>query len=366
MSADDKDYYEILGVSKTSSQEEIKAAFRKSAIKHHPDKNPGDKQAEDTFKKASEAYAVLGDPEKRAQYDRYGKAGFQGGVAWDSTVFEGFEDLFGSFFGDIFGGGGRRRPARGADLRYDLVLDFEEAFHGKEETVELPRTERCTKCHGSGSRSGERLMCHACRGRGTVAFQQGFFTVSRTCPQCAGAGEVVRDPCGDCGGTGQVKTSKSITVRVPPGVDNGSRLRIQSQGEPGERGGPRGDLYIFISVTPHGFFEREGDDLLCQVPLSFPQAALGTEVVLRTMDGEESLKIPGGTPPGKRFRLQGKGMPRPGSRGRGDLFVEAVVQPPKNLSKEERNLYTDLLRLEKDREEKGGFFRKVMSKLADL
>lgn len=366
MSATERDYYEILGVPRTASPEEVKAAFRKAAIRHHPDKNPGDKQAEEMFKKVSEAYAVLGDAEKRAHYDRYGKAGFQGGVSWDSSVFEGFEDLFGSFFGDFFGGSGRRRPARGADLRYDLELSFEEAFRGKEETIELPRTERCPKCHGSGSRTGERLTCPACRGRGTVAFQQGFFTVSRTCPQCAGAGEVVRDPCTECRGTGHVKATKSISVRVPPGVDSGSRLRIQGQGDPGERGGPRGDLYIFLSVVPHDFFHREGDDLLCGVPLSFAQAALGTEVILDTLDGEEDLKIPAGTPPGKRFRLQGKGMPRPGSRGRGDLYVEAQIHPPKHLSKEERRLYEDLLRLEKDREEKGGFFRKVFSKLADL
>lgn len=364
------DYYEILGVGRNASQEEIKAAYRKAALKYHPDRNPDNKEAEEHFKKASEAYSVLGDAERRARYDRFGTAGEVGqggGIPWDSGVFDDFADLLGGLFGfgDFFGGG-RRGAQRGSDLRYDLRLTFEEAFAGKEHTLDLPKEEICRECRGSGSRSGQRITCQACRGRGTVAFRQGFFTVSRTCPQCGGEGEIVRDPCTACSGRGRRPVQKTMKVRIPPGVDNGMRLRIAGEGEAGERSGPPGDLYLFISVEPHPFFQREGEDLFCKIPLSFPQAVLGTRLVLKALEGEETLDVPAGTQTGHRFKIAGKGMPRMGRSGRGDLYVEVEVHTPKRLSKEERHLYQELMKLEKEREERGeGFFRKVLTRLAE-
>jgi len=365
------DYYEILGVPHGASQEEIKSAYRKAALKFHPDKNPGDKASEEKFKKASEAYSVLGDPERRSQYDRYGKVGNMppGGVAWDSDLFADFSDLLGGLFGfgDLFGGGrrGPARAARGSDLRYDLAVTLEEAFAGREESIEIPKEDPCPDCKGSGSRTGQRILCQACRGQGTVAFRQGFFTVSRTCPQCGGEGEMVRDPCPSCQGRGRVRTRKTIKVRIPRGVDSGTRLRVAGEGEAGERGGPPGDLYIFVGVEEHPFFKRAGDDLLCHVPLSPAQAALGTHIEITTLDGDERLHVPAGAQSGQRFRLAGKGMPRVGRSGRGDLFVEVSLQIPKRLGKEERRLYEELLNQERDREERsGGFFRKVFGLLA--
>ena len=364
------DYYEVLGVSKNASQEEVKSAYRKAALQNHPDRNPGDKAAEERFKKASEAYSVLGDPQKRAQYDRFGTVGDagSGNIPWDSGVFDDFADLLGGLFGfgDLFGGGRRgRRVQRGSDLRYDLRLTLEEAFAGLERTLTVPREEPCSACGGSGSKSGQRITCSACRGAGTVAFRQGFFTVSRTCPQCGGEGEVVRDPCGPCKGAGRQRTQKSLKVKIPAGVDSGMRLRIAGEGDAGDRGASPGDLYLFIEVDEHPFFKRGGDDLYCTLPVSFPQAALGTEVVIETLDGEEQTKVPAGTQSGERLRIQGKGMPRLSRGGRGDIYVEVSVQSPKKLSKEEKVLYRQLLALEKEREEKGGgFFRKVFERLA--
>ncbi len=367
------DYYEILGVPKDASQEQIKAAYRKAALKFHPDRNPGDKASEEHFKKASEAYSVLGDPQKRAHYDRFGTAGGGmppgGGVPWDSDVFTDFSDLLGGLFGfsDLFGGGRRNphRPQRGADLRFDIRLTLEEAFLGKEENVEIPREDPCAECKGSGSKTGRRLTCQTCRGQGTVAYRQGFFTVSRTCSHCGGTGEVVQDPCGTCRGRGRIRAKKSIKVRIPAGVDDGSRLRVSGEGEAGERGGPQGDLYLFISVEEHAFFKREGADLFCTVPLSFPQAALGTQLLIATLEGEVELAVPAGAQPGQQFKVAGKGMPRIGRSGRGDLIVEAEVQSPKRLHKEEKRLYEELLKLEKDREEHGGgFFKKVFGRMA--
>ncbi len=366
-----EDFYQILGVSRGASQEEIKSAYRKAALAYHPDRNPGNKQAEEKFKKASEAYSVLGDPERRARYDRFGTAGNTGQVAWDSAVFEDFQDLFGNLFGfgDLFGRGRARTPRaqRGSDLRYDVRLTLEEAFAGKEETIELPREAACSRCGGSGSKSGQRIACPACRGRGTVAFQQGFFTVSRTCPQCSGEGEIVRDPCSECHGRGRVRTQKTLKVRIPPGVDSGSRLRIGGEGEAGERGGPSGDLYLFIDVEGHSFFKREGEHLTCTVPLTVPQAVLGAEIYVQTLDeSEEKVKVPPGTSHGQRFRVAGRGMPRIGSGGRGDLYVDVEIVTPKKLSKEEKRLYEEIARLEKEAaQSSGGFFRKVIQKLAE-
>lgn len=366
------DYYEVLGVSRNATQEEVKSAYRKAALKYHPDKNPGNKEAEEKFKKASEAYSVLGDPDRRARYDRFGTAaepGPGGGIPWDSDVFADFSDLLGGLFGfgDFFGGGrgGSRQPQRGSDLRYDLRLSLEEAYSGKEETLTIPKEEPCPTCHGTGSTSGQRITCSACRGRGTVAFRQGFFTVSRTCPQCRGEGEIVKDPCGECRGRGRRRAQRTLKVKIPAGVDSGSRLRIGGEGDAAERSGPPGDLYIFIEVEEHAFYKRGGDDLYCLVPLSVPQAVLGTELALDTFEGEERLQVPAGTQAGQRFRIHGKGMPRLGRTGRGDLYVEVEIQVPKKLNKEEKRLYAELQRLEKEREEKGGgFFRKVMEKFA--
>jgi molecular chaperone DnaJ len=367
------DYYEILGVSRTAGQDEIKAAYRKAALQHHPDRNPGDKAAEDHFKRASEAYSVLGDPQKRARYDRFGTASDMpggGGVPWDSEVFADFSDLLGGLFGfgDLFGGGRRNpnRPQRGADLRYDLQMSLEEAFSGKEEAIHLPKEDPCPDCKGTGSKSGKRATCQTCRGQGTIAYRQGFFTVSRPCSHCGGAGEVIQDPCGACRGRGRVRTKKTLKVQIPAGLDDGSRLRVSGEGEAGERGGPPGDLYVFIAVEEHDFFKREGADLFCAVPLSFPRAALGTQVIIATLDGEADLAIPAGAQPGQQFRLTGKGMPLVNRPGRGNLFVKVDVQGPKRLSKEEKRLYEELMKMEKEREERGGgFFKKVFGRLAE-
>jgi len=365
-----EDYYEVLGVGRDATQEEIKAAYRKAALRYHPDRNPGDKAGEEKFKKASEAYSVLGDTEKRARFDRFGTAADLrgGGIPWDSDVFMDFSDLLGGLFGfgDVFGGGRRARSQRGSDLRYDLRLTFEEAFFGKEQAIEVPKEEACPECRGSGSHTGQRITCTACRGSGTVAFRQGFFTVSRTCPQCRGEGEIVRDPCAACGGRGRRGTHKTLKVRIPPGVDSGSRLRMAGEGEPGERMGLPGDLYLFLTVEEHSFFKRQEEDLFCKVPISPAQAVLGTSVVITTLEGEERVDVPQGTQTGARFKVSGKGMPRMGRHGRGDLHVIVEIQTPKKLSKEERKNYQELLRLEKEREEKGGgFFRKILGKIAE-
>ncbi len=371
MNASGRDYYETLGVSREASQEEIKAAYRKAALKYHPDRNPGNKEAEEKFKAASEAYSVLGDRERRAQYDRFGTTGdMNGNIPWDSGLFDDFADLLGGLFGfgDFFGGGRRasRRPQRGADLRYDVHLSLEEALTGKEETLSIPKDEPCPDCRGTGSRNGQNLTCPACGGRGNVAFRQGFFTVSRTCPQCRGAGEIVGDPCRTCNGSGRTHTTKTLKVKIPAGVDTDSRLRIAGEGEAGERGGPPGDLYLFINVGEHEFFSRSGDHLHCTVPITVPQAVLGTEIVVNTLEGkEEHLKVPAGTEHGQEFKIGGRGMPRVGRSGRGDLYVAVRIATPKKLSKEEKELYQRLHDMEKDSVENGGFFKKVLQKLAE-
>jgi len=370
-----RDYYEVLGVSRTATDVEIKSAYRKLALKYHPDRNPGDHAAEEKFKESAEAYSVLADGDKRHLYDRYGHAGLGGAATggFDPTVFTGFEDILGGL-GDIFGlgdvfGGGRRRGGvqRGADLRYDLEISFDEAAKGTETSVQIPRLESCETCSGSGAAPGSKATtCPQCQGRGQLRYQQGFFTVARTCGQCRGTGSVIAKPCTTCKGAGRVQKERKLTVRVPAGIATGQRLRLSGEGEAGGPGGPAGDLYVVIHVQEHPFFQRDGNDLYCEVPLNFPTLALGGEIRIPTLEGEEPFKVPEGTGSGQSFRLRGRGMPDVSGRGRGDLFVTVKVITPKKLSKDQKKLLEQLatsLPKEQfeptpvDREDKGLFDR---------
>ncbi len=363
-----RDYYEILGVSRSATPEEIKKAYRKLALKYHPDRNPGDKQAEEKFKEASEAYQVLSDPEKRAQYDRLGHAAFEQGAAgfggFDFSA-TNFEDLFGDLFGEFFGTGrrrGRARPRRGEDLRYDLELSFEEAAFGTEKTIEVPRLVTCDACHGRGTKDGvERPTCPACRGTGQVRYQQGFFTIAKTCGQCSGEGTVIRDPCRACRGVGWVEKRFPVKVRIPPGVDTGTRLRLRGEGEPSPNGGPPGDLYVVVKVQEHPLFQRDGVNVLCEVPVSFAQAALGAEIEVPTLEGKVKMKVPAGTQSGTVFRLKGKGVPNIQAQGRGDQLVRIVVEVPRKLSQKQRELLEEFARVsgEEVHPMTKGFFEKV-------
>jgi molecular chaperone DnaJ len=346
-----RDYYEILGVARTATEVEIKSAYRKLALKHHPDRNPGDKAAEDKFKEAAEAYSVLADTDKRHMYDRFGHAGLGGAATggFDPSVFTGFEDILGGL-GDIFGvgdmfGGGRRRggPQRGADLRYDLEISFEESARGAETSIQIPRQESCDTCHGTGAAPGSKPMtCPQCQGRGQLRYQQGFFTVARTCGQCRGSGSIISNPCASCRGGGRVQKEKKLTVRIPAGIATGQRLRLSGEGEGGPGGGPAGDLYVVIHVQEHPFFQREGNDLYCEIPLNFTTLALGGEITMPTLDGDAPYTIPEGTQTGTTFRLRGQGMPDVSGRGKGDLLVTVKVITPKKLSREQRKLLEQL------------------------
>jgi molecular chaperone DnaJ len=346
-----RDYYEVLGVSRGATDQEIKSAYRRLALQHHPDRNPGNKEeSEERFKEITEAYSVLADSEKRAAYDRFGFAavgGAGGSPDFSSTIFSGLEDLFGSFFDleDLFGQGrGRRvRAERGSDLRYEMEISFEEAASGLDTKIKIPRSESCPSCHGSGSRNGSQMAgCAACGGRGQVRYSQGFFTVSRTCPQCRGAGQVNRDPCPDCHGEGRVRREKVLGIKIPAGVDDGTRLRISGEGEAGRNGGPPGDLYVALKVRPHPYFERRGEDLYVRIPLSITQAALGTDIKVPTLRGQEKLKIPEGTQPGAVFRLRGHGMPVLNGRSHGHLYVLVDVVIPHRLSRDQRRALESL------------------------
>lgn len=346
--ASPRDYYEVLGVPRTASEAEIKSAYRKLALQHHPDRNPGDKEAEERFKEAAEAYSVLCDRDKRQRYDAYGHAGVSSaaGAGFDPTIFSDFGDILGDFFGlgDVFG---RRRggPRRGADLRYHLDLAFEEALFGTETSLQIPRTEPCGSCHGSGSAGQGPATCTACRGAGQVTFQQGFFSVARSCGRCRGTGRVVTDPCPSCRGQGQVPVERKLQVKIPPGVDSGSQLRIAGEGEAGTAGGPPGDLYVALRVAEHPFFHREGTSLLCEVPLSITQAALGASIEVPTADGGKTkVQVPEGTQTGTTFRVKGQGVPHLGGRGRGDLHVVVRVVVPGRLTPEQRKLLEQLAR----------------------
>ncbi len=339
------DYYEVLGVTRDCGEQELKSAYRKQALKFHPDRNPGDKESEERFKEASEAYQVLSDADKRAVYDRYGHAGLSGGGAsgFGGSPFGGTVDLgdiFGDLFGEMFNMGGQRtgtRQQRGDDLRFDLTIDFESAIFGAETEVKIRRLEVCTACQGRGSASGRGpSVCSQCQGRGQLRYQQGFFSVARTCSACRGAGSIIGDPCQTCRAETRVTKELKLTVKVPPGVEDGTRIRYTGEGDAGRSAGPRGDLYIVIAIRAHDFFEREGHDLHCVVPISFPQAALGTDILLHAIDGEVTLKIPEGTQTGKEIRIRGKGVPHLNEHGRGDLVVQVVVQVPRKLSKQQR------------------------------
>jgi molecular chaperone DnaJ len=349
-----RDYYQVLGVSRDAGDQDIKSAYRKLALKYHPDRNPGDKAAEEKFKEAAEAYSVLADADKRARYDRFGHAAVSGSGAgaggFDPTIFAEFDDIFGSI-GDIFGlggmfGGGRRRggPQRGADLRYDLEITFEQAASGTETTIQIPRNETCETCHGSGAAAGAApTSCPQCRGTGQLRYQQGFFTVARTCGQCRGTGRVITNPCQTCRGAGAVEQLRKLTVKVPPGIATGQRLRLSGEGEAGAQGGPSGDLYVVIAVQEHPFFHRDGNDLSCEVPVNFTTLALGGEIKVPSLLGEtESLKVPDGTATGSVFRLRGKGMPDVSGRGRGDLLVTVQAITPRKLTREQRKLLEQL------------------------
>jgi len=345
------DYYEVLQVSRGVSDQELKAAYRKLAMQHHPDRNPDNPAAEEKFKECSEAYGILSDPEKRVAYDRFGHAAFQGGGAGGGNPFTGnpqdLGDIFGDLFGEMFNMGGQRKASRvqrGRDLRFDMTLEFEEAVFGKEQEIKIRRMEVCDDCHGTGAASGKAtITCTQCQGRGQVRFQQGFFSVARTCSVCNGTGTLVVDPCKTCRGETRVQKEHTILVKVPAGVEQETRIRYQGEGETGKFGGPAGDLYVVLAVKPHKFFERDGDDLHCVLPISFPQAALGTELEIGTLDGSPAtIKVPEGTQSGKEFRLRGKGVPHLNEHGKGDLIVEVRIATPAKLTKAQRDLLKQL------------------------
>jgi molecular chaperone DnaJ len=370
-----RDYYEVLGVSRTCTEVELKAAFRKLAMQHHPDRNPGDNDCEHKFKEINEAYDVLKDGDKRAAYDRYGHAAFeQGGMGAG-----GFSADFGSAFADIFEGifgmqgGARGRSSgreRGSDLRYNMEITLEDAYLGKTAQIRIPTSVTCEACSGSGAKAGTKpKACATCGGMGKIRHAQGFFTLERTCPSCQGRGQVIDDPCKACGGAGRVTRDRNLSVNIPPGVEDGTRIRLAGEGEAGLRGGPPGDLYIFLSITPHEFFQRDGADLHCRVPISMVSAALGGEFEVPSIDGAKSrVKVPAGTQTGRRFRLSGKGMPVLRTKQTGDMYVQVSVETPQNLSKKQRELLAEFEKLSsaETQPESAGFFGRVKDFLDTL
>jgi len=344
-----RDYYEILGVPRDASPETIKKSYRQMALKYHPDRNPGDRESEDKFKEAAEAYSVLIDSEKRSVYDRFGHdglrgEGFGGFSGFNSSVFADFEDILGSFFNfgfeNLFGTARQNRPkypSRGRDLALELDLQLEDVVYGTEKEIKINRTEHCPECGGSRMKPGtEKSFCQHCQGRGQVRYQQGFFAISRTCSHCQGSGEIIPFPCKHCRGTGKIKKKKTLTVKIPPGVDNGTKLRLEGEGEAGDQGAERGDLYVITHVKKHKFFEREGNDLYCEISISFTKAALGSTIEIPTFEGSEPLRIPEETQTGQTFRLRGKGIKDLYSHRKGDIFVKVLVKTPKNLNKEQK------------------------------
>lgn len=370
-----QDFYELLGVARDASSEDIKKAYRKLAIQYHPDRNPNDKEAEQRFKDLGEAYDVLKDEQKRAAYDRFGHAAFEQGGGrgpGDFSFSGGFADIFEEMFGSVMGGrGGQGGANRGSDLRYNLEITLEEAFKGRETQVRVATLAPCDACHGSGAEAGSKpANCPTCRGQGRVRTQQGFFTMERTCPACHGAGKVIENPCHSCGGQGRVRKEKTLNVTIPPGVEDGTRIRLAGEGEAGLRGGGNGDLYIFLALKPHGLFQREGANIHCHVPLTMPNAALGGTIEVPTIDGSRAkVTIPAGTQTGHQFRLKGKGMSILRSHARGDMFVQVSVETPVHLTKRQQEL---LREFEKEGDSKRtspeseGFFSKVKEFFEDL
>jgi molecular chaperone DnaJ len=360
-----RDYYEVLGVTRGASDADLKSAFRKKAMENHPDRNPGDAAAESRFKEVNEAYQILSDQQKRAAYDRMGHAAFEQGGAggFGAQGFGSMSDIFEDLFGDVFGGRRGGAQNRGADLRYNMEITLEEAYKGKAATIKVPTAVTCDACSGTGAKAGTKpKTCPTCKGQGRIRASQGFFAIERTCPTCQGRGEIIEEGCPKCGGAGRVTRERQLSVNIPAGVEDGTRIRLANEGEAGARGGPSGDLYIFISLKPHAFFQRDGADLFCRVPISMVQAALGGEFKVPTLDGTEALvKIPEGTQSGKQFRLRGKGMPVLRSRDMGDLYIQAQVETPQNLTRRQRDL---LAEFEKEssaqtQPESDGFFRKM-------
>jgi molecular chaperone DnaJ len=364
-----RDYYEVLGIGRQASEQEIKSAYRKMALKYHPDRNPGDHAAEEQFKEAAEAYSVLSDAQKRGLYDRFGHQGVQGAAGgpagFDPDQFADFSDILGDFFGfgDIFGGGAsrRNRSRRGEDVRYDLEISFEDAIKGTTAQIQIPQLETCSRCNGSGAESGGMVTCSICNGRGETIFQQGFLSIRRTCGQCGGSGKLIRQACRECHGEGRKRTERKLKVTIPAGVDSGMRLRLQREGQPGANGGPPGDLYVVIQVQSHPFFERHDYDLHASVAINVAQAALGDEVAVETLEGPETIKIPEGTQHGEQIRLRGRGVPHVNSSARGDLIIHIDVRIPTKLTKEQRHLLEELkATLPKAEEtEPKGIFEKV-------
>lgn len=366
------DYYETLGVQQGADEKALKSAFRKMAMKYHPDKNPDDKTAEEKFKELNEAYEILKDPQKRAAYDQYGHAAFEqggGGGGFSGGGAGGFSDIFEDIFGEMMGGratGGRRGTGgreRGADLRYNMEVSLEEAFEGKNAQIDVPTAVTCETCEGDGSKPGSQpKTCSTCGGAGRVRAAQGFFSIERACPACQGRGEVISDPCTSCSGQGRVTKERSLSVNIPEGIEDGVRIRLSGEGEAGARGGPTGDLYIFISVNNHEFFQRDGADLFCRIPVSLTTAALGGQLEVGTLDGTKSrVKVPEGTQTGKQFRLKNKGMPIMRSNDKGDLYIQIVTETPQNLSKKQRELLQEFEQLssENNNPESSGFFSRM-------
>ncbi len=350
-----QDYYDILGVPRNATEDEIKKAYRQLALKYHPDRSPGDRESEEKFKEAAEAYEVLKDPQKRSLYDQFGHeglrgVGFQGFTGFDE-IFSSFGDIFEDFFG--FGGRGRRRDRsyaqRGADLRYDLTISLREAAFGKEKEIEIDKHEHCKTCHGTGLKPGKsKQTCPGCGGRGQVSHTQGFFTISSTCLRCGGQGEIITHPCKDCRGNGMAAIRKQLKVKIPAGVETGIRLKLNGEGEAGERGGPAGDLYVVLHVEPDPFFERQGNDIICHIPISFSQAALGTHIEVPTLNGAEKITIPPGTQTGQTFTIKGAGIPLLQRKGRGDEYVQVVVKTPTRLNQRQVKLFEELASLEQE------------------
>ena len=349
---DKRDYYDVLGVSRDASDSDLKAAYRKLALKYHPDRNPGDTTAEENFKEAAEAYDVLRDQQKRRIYDQYGHQGLEGqgfsGFGGFEDIFSSFGDIFEDFFGFSSRGGSRSRTQRGSDLRYDMALEFMDAAFGVETAIDLDKADTCAECSGTGAEPGtEPETCPQCGGAGQVGRSQGFFTIRTTCPHCRGNGQVIASPCKTCSGHGQVLKRKTVSVKIPAGVDTGSRLRLSGEGEAGAYGGPPGDLYVFIQVKPHEFFQRDGSDVICRIPISFVQAALGDAVEVPTLTGEKTLKVPKGTQPGDIFRFRGEGIASLRTGRPGDQIVQVAIKTPTNLNKKQESLLKEFAKLEK-------------------